>query len=806
MSEKYDISSREPSIQNMWRESGVYAFDANTEQPIYSIDTPPPTVSGKIHIGHIFSYTQAEVIARYKRMLGNTLFYPFGFDDNGLPTEKLVEKEIGKKSSQMVREEFNQECLRVTQEYREKFKVLRQSMWFSVDRDLSYSTISPETQRVSQLSFLKLLKKWKLYSKVAPTLRCPECQTAIAQAEVERKTMPGVFYDIAFSLESWEPITISTTRPELLGACVAVFVNPEDERYTDLVGQTVITPLGKAVKILADDKVDVAKGTGIVMCCSYGDETDMYWVKKYGLEEHIILDRSGNIINTGDTAVDGMYYKKARKIIVEWLKATNKILDAKDIQHDVGTHERCSTPIEILTVKQWFIKTLDLKTELIEAGDKIKWNPKHMKKRYTERVENLKWDRCISRQRYFGIPIPVRYSKKTGEAILPDEDQLPVNPITGAPKTLPANHTLDDIYPEMDVLDTRATSSLTPLINSWYFEHGEKNIADKIHPMDLRPQAHDIIRTRALYTIIMSLYHTWDIPFKSMMISGHVLAGKSEKISKSKDNAGATPEQLIAKYGADPIRYRACGGVLGKDITFDEKEIENWRRLVTKLWNAARFVNLNLADFSPTDQAPELQTIDRWIIEKSEEVGAKMSKHLNEFNVGWAVIEFEKFFWSDFCDNYLEIVKLKISNPERFENWEAQKKSSQYALYISMFNILKLIAPVVPHITEEIYQNNYRPFEQEISVHKLSYPKAEKKSDVTQELYVKELFELIDLIRKNKTEQGIKYGHESRELIITWTDELLEKIRSFESEIKSIARSENVSFTSGKSLSAILVL
>lgn len=795
MQDRYSILDREIELQKFWEDEWINTFDVNTDKPIYSIDTPPPTVSGKIHIGHIFSYTQAEVIARYKRMIWNVLFYPFWFDDNWLPTEKLVEHEIWKKGHELSREEFTVKCLETTEKYRDKFKKLWMSMWFSVDWNLSYSTISPEIQKVSQLSFLNLINKWVIYNKEAPTLWCPECQTAIAQAEVDKKELNSIFYDIEFNLEDWSPIIISTTRPELMPACVAVFVNLDDDRYNNLIWKKIISPLWTIVKIIWDDKVDIKKWSWVVMCCSYWDETDMYWVKKYSLDERIILDKSWKIVNTWDEELDGLYYKKARKTIIEKLSITGKVLNSKNIEHDVWTHERCGTPIEILTVKQWFINIINIKNELIEAWNTIIWNPPHMKKRYIEWVENLKWDWCISRQRYFWIPIPVWYSKKTWEIILPDSNQLPINPLKDYPAKLPNQHTYQDIYPELDVLDTWATSSLTPLINSGFFS--DSDLSNRILPMSLRPQAHDIIRTWTLYTIVMSHYHTGNIPFENLMISGHVLAPKWEKISKSKNNAWSSPEDLIKKHWADPIRYWACWGSLWKDIVFDENEIGKWKKLVTKIWNASRYAILNLWDFNPNEKCElsDLEDIDRWIIEKSLIIWAKMKKAFESFNVWIALIEFEKFFWNDFCDNYLEIIKWKIINPENFENWDKLKKSAQYALYISLFNILKLIAPVLPHISEEIYQNYFVQHNKEESIHKHKYPDTVEWDillNINEE--VTKLFTYISLIRKYKNENSIKYGLDSNELVVYCSASDKEYLYNFCNELKSISRSKNIQY------------
>ncbi|EKD25245.1 MAG: hypothetical protein ACD_80C00097G0007 [uncultured bacterium (gcode 4)] len=798
MANKYNHLESEAKRKGYWEENNIYAYDANSSKPVYSIDTPPPTVSWKIHIGHIFSYTQAEVIARFKRMSGCNVFYPFGFDDNGLPTERLVEKEIGKKWSEMPRKEFIAECLRVTKGYREQFKDLRKSVGVSADRSLEYSTISPLVQRISQRSFLDLLSKKTIYKKNFPALRCPECQTSVAQAEVEDKEFDSTFYDLQFTLEDGTPVIIATTRPELLPACVAVFVNPEDERYKNLIGKDIITPLGKKVKILADEKVGIEKGTGVVMCCTYGDETDMYRVQTYKLPDCIVLDTTGRLINTGDAELDGLTTRQGRKLIVEKLKAKGLVLKELPISHAVGCHERCGTPMEIIPTAQWFINVLDHKQKFLDNANSIKRYPEYMKKRYDERVENLKWDRCISRQRFYGIPIPVRYSKKTGEVILPDADQLPVDPINDRPKTLPEWHTIDDITPEMDVLDTRATSSLTPLINARRGEPDDRS--DKIFPMNLRPQAHDIIRTRAFYTIVKWEYHMNTIPRTDVMISGHVLASKWEKISKSKNNAGKEPGELIKDHSADAVRYRTCSASLGKNTAFEEGEIQNGKKLVTKLRNASNFVFMNLQDFDQKIALTEdkLCPIDIWVLAQANKTSQEMVKHLNNYEFGLARIEFEKFFRHDFCDNYLEIVKDKIYKAEKYPNWSAEKLSAQYTLYHTLFAIIKMIAPILPFITEELYQTYYSQVLGEKSVHTLAYPNndvfAIKQSLEPVYKNMDTVFQIIEKVRGYKTDSKLWLGTELKQITISWEKSVIDWLASFTNDLKSVTRSNEIIF------------
>ncbi|MFN8671208.1 MAG: valine--tRNA ligase [Candidatus Sericytochromatia bacterium] len=797
MTTKYEPKESEPKWQKFWLENEVFKYKLDSDKPTYSIDTPPPTVSGRIHIGHIFSYTQAEVIARFKRMQGYNVFYPFGFDDNGLPTERLVEKEIGKKASDMPRKEFINTCLDITEKYRQEFKKLWQSVGISADWDLEYSTISEYSRKISQKSFLELYKKGFIIKKTAPALWDTEVQTSIAQAEIEDKEFDSFFHDLKFTLENGEDLVIATTRPELLPACTAVFVNPDDDRFKHLVGKNVTTPLGKTVKIMTDDKVAVDKGSGAVMCCTYGDETDLYWVKKYNLAETIIISPEGKIKNSPIEEMNGLYVNKARVLIVEKLKEMGAILNSKPIVHTVKVYERTGRPIEIIPVAQWFIKTLEMKEQLLENAEKINWYPEYMKKRYTEWVEGLKWDWCISRQRFFGVSIPAWHSKKTGEIIFPDESQLPVDPVFDKPNTLPEGHTYEDIEPDFDVLDTWATSSVTPQLNAHWGE--DHPLAKTLIPMDLRPQAHDIIRTWALYTIIKSELHFNDIPWKNIMISGHVLFKKGEKISKSKAQKMMTPEEMIDKFSADAVRFWACRASLGKDVQLEENEIKNGIKLVTKLWNAVNFAFMNLTDYDMNTKlsADKLEMSDKWVLLRTQETALKMEEALNKFEFGTAMSEFEKYFWHDFCDFYLELVKDRIYKPEKYENGHNKKLSAQYALFVSLNSIIKLIAPYLPHITEELYQKYYKDLEKELSIHQTKFPTnlIEVPSNNT------DIFKGIDFVlqtvegvRKFKTDNKIRLGEEIADVKIKTNNADIELIKNFADDIQGISRSHKVSF------------
>lgn len=552
LDKKYNALEKEREIREYWKNKQIYKFNKDSKKPIYSIDTPPPTVNGKIHIGHIFSYSQTEMLSRYKRLRGYNIFYPFGFDDNGLPSERLVEKEQGKRADEIGREAFSKLCYETTDKYEAEFKELFDTMAVGTDWNNAYKTVSPETIKLSQLSFLDLVKKGKCYYKESPSLWCNECLTSFAQAELETKTKDSTFNHIYFTVEeTGEKFKIATTRPELLPAIVAVFVNPEDEKNAHLVGKNARIPLiNEIVPILSDEKVDMQKGSGIVMCCTFGDQTDIEWFRKYNLPLKNILTKDGKIIEEVEK-YGGMYISKARKQIVEDLDALGVLDKVEEISHEVQVHERCGKPVEYSVVKQWFINIVDEKEKFIELGNKINWYPKHMQNRYNEWVENVMWDWGISRQRYFGVPFPVWYEKETGKPVFAKEEQLPVNPLIDKP----LGYEDVELIPETDVMDTWATSSITPMINMKYGQ--KENLEKELLPMSVRTNASDIIRTWDFYTIVKSYYHFNEIPWKNIMISGFVMAGKGEKISKSKGNSKQDPVEMLKTVPADYIRYWA---------------------------------------------------------------------------------------------------------------------------------------------------------------------------------------------------------------------------------------------------------
>ncbi|MBQ7810625.1 MAG: valine--tRNA ligase [Clostridia bacterium] len=790
MDKKYDFSAKEQELKSFWQENEIYKFGGGREKKIFSIDTPPPTVSGKLHIGHIFSYTQAEMIARFKRMQGFDVFYPFGFDDNGLPTERLVEKDEGIRASDLPRSEFREKCIDTIGKYESEFKALWQRLGFSVDWDLQYQTISDLSQRISQKSFLELAKSGKAYMKESPVLWCPECRTSIAQAELETKDTDTTFNYLLFKTELGD-LEIATTRPELLAGCVSIFVHPEDERFTDYIGKTATVPLYNfEIPIMAEETVDMEKGTGAVMCATYGDTADTEWCLKHNLSYKQIIMPDGRI-NADIEFIGGMKAEKARNEIIRLLDEKGKLIKQEAITHSVAIHERCGHTVELIPSKQWYIDILTHKDEYLKAADEINWHPAYMKNRYTLWVKNLKWDWCISRQRYFGVPFPLWYCKDCGKPIFADESQLPINPMESKPLHS-CSCGCSEFIPETAVFDTWATSSVTPLINAHY---GEKDdISEKILPMGMRCQAHEIIRTWAFYTIVKSLYHTGKLPWKDIMISGFVLAKPGEKISKSKNNSSNSPTTLIETHSADAIRYWAANSKLGTDTYFAEEDLKISKRFINKLYNASKFAIMQLDGFEKSESFDKeaLLPIDRWILERVNETTLKAQKLLEDYEIGQARHEIDNLFWKDFCDYYIEIAKERLYQPEK--HGKENQLSGQIALYHSLLGVLKLYAIYTPFVTEYIYQDFFRAKEKELSIHQTNWS-----AETPEQLYIdfgEHIKQEISEVRKYKTENQMSMKDSIPELRINTPEEFREFYEKTEMDLKACTSAETIIFQS----------
>ncbi|MFC1686823.1 valine--tRNA ligase, partial [Nanoarchaeota archaeon] len=684
LSKRYDPKEAEVRLQKFWEKNKIYAFDSKSKKKTYSIDTPPPTVSGKMHIGHSFSYSQQDFIARFHRMKNN-VFYPFGTDNNGLPTEKLIEKIKKVKSKSMSREDFIKLCNNALKEITPDFIEDWKKLGISCDYDIYYSTINDNSRRLSQKYFLDLYKKGLIYIKDFPTLWDTRFQTPVAQAELEDKEKDSLFSTLKFKVGS-KNLPIATTRPELLGACGAVFVNPNDKRYKTLVGKKAKVPLfNQEVPIIEDESAEIDKGTGILMVCSYGDKYDVDAFNRHKLKPNIVITKDGKL-NIGKYT--GMTIEEGRKKILEELDKAGLIIEQKPIKHTVNVFEKSGKEIEFLPAEQYFIKILDKKKKLIAQGKKIDWNPKFMFKRYKNWVEGLDWDWIISRERHFGVSIPL-WKCECGEIILANEKELPINPIEVKKKCSKCGKIAKG---EEKVLDTWATSSLTPQIAS-------DLIDEKIKiPFSLRPQAHDIIRTWAFYTIVRSLYHEDKIPWENIMISGFVTL-KGEKMSKSKGNVIA-PQEVMNKYCADALRFWAAGSKLGEDLDYQEKDLVTGQKFVNKLWNASKFSLMHLKDYKKSS-SKVTEVFDKWLLSKLNKLIEESTESFEKYEYSKTKSEVENFFWHTFCDYYLEISKDRLYNPDK--RGIASKKSGQKVVYTTILSILKMMAPIMPHITEEIY-------------------------------------------------------------------------------------------------------
>ncbi len=775
----YEAEEVETRWEKTWRESGTYHYDpSRPREETFVVDTPPPTASGSLHVGHVFSYTHADVITRYKRMRGMNIFYPMGWDDNGLPTERRVQnyfhvrcdphepyiegleleeassKQRKKPARMISRRNFIEICYGLVNEDEEYYRQLWRRLGLSVDWRQEYQTIDDHCREVAQFSFLDLHEKGHVYTSEAPTMWDVDFQCAVAQAEVEDRPTPGAYHHIEFGVEaSDERFTIATTRPELLAACVGVTAHPDDERYQGLFGKNAVTPLFRVpVPIFPSELADPEKGTGILMVCTFGDAVDVQWWREEDLALRQIVGPSGRLgevdfdsdeFKSLEPAEASRYYaeiagknvKQARKRVVELLQepegsATGKGAplqkDPEAIEHPVKFYEKGDRPLEFLPTRQWFARLLDKKDALLAKGAEVKWHPPHMETRYRDWTENLNLDWCLSRQRYFGVPIPVWYPLDDDgqplyeQAMVAERDQLPVDPMLDTPKGYdeaqrdqPGGFT-----GEADIFDTWFTSSLTPQISSHWGRDAERHA--KLFPADCRPQAHEIIRTWAFYTIAKAMLHEDKVPWHNVMISGWILDPDRKKMSKSKGNV-MTPIPLLEKYTADAGRYWAASARLGTDTAFDEQVWKIGKRLVTKLYNAGKFVLAQPGEVHPIEAE-----LDRAFVAKLHELVDQVTRSFESWNYAHALQETESFFWTHFTDTYLELAKPRARRYEDGARGEeaALSGSAVASLRMGLNVLLRLFAPVMPYITEEIWSWAFAEETGEASIHRAPWPSA----------------------------------------------------------------------------------
>ncbi|MBD3310746.1 valine--tRNA ligase [Candidatus Woesearchaeota archaeon] len=793
MPKRYDAEKEEPRIQKFWEDEKIFAFDKDSDTEVYSIDTPPPTVSGKMHLGHAFSYAQQDFVARYKRMRGFNVFYPFGTDDNGLPTKLLIEKTKNVKAADIDRKEFVKLCLETLEkELRPAYMADWKRIGTSCDFSIFYTTINEHCQRISQRSFIDLLEKGREYRAEAPAMFCPKCQTAISQVETEDAELSSFFNDVVFKADG-EDLVIATTRPELLPACVGIFYHPDDKRYQHLKGKKAKVPLFDfEVPIMEDEKADPEKGTGIVMCCTFGDATDAEWQKAHQLPIKKAITNDGKMTGLAGK-YEGMSIETARKMMIEDMKDQRLLLSQEPIRHAVNVHERCGTPIEFIHSKQWFIKYLDLKKDMKRWGKELNWFPEHMKNRYDNWVEGLQWDWCISRQLPFGIPFPVWYCKKCDNVIVAREDDLPVDPTVDKP---PVDKCPEcggiEFEGEIDILNTWATSSLTPTIAKDLLKGTKAYTRLKDKPMNLRPQAHDIITFWLFNTVVKSQLH-WNMnPWHDCMISGWALDPKGKKMSKSKGNV-IEPQEMIKKYNADALRFWAAGSKLGEDLPFQEKDLVTAQKFMTKLWNASRFAFMHLEDYRSA-KPKKLEIMDRWLLAKLNRLIKASTESFDRYEYSRTKMDTEIFFWQVFCDNYLEIVKDRLYNPDK--RGKEARLSGQYALYQTLLTILKLMAPFTSFITEAIYQGYFSKMEGMKSIHLSSWPEnLKERDDEKAEKAGDDAVAIIAATRRFKSDADKPLNTPIKKLTIECKDQ--KALEEALDEIKGATKAEAIEFGKG---------
>ena len=814
--EKPTLDNLEPTLIEKWEASGVYAFDRTASRDqVFAIDTPPPTVSGSLHMGHVFSYTHTDTVARFWRMRGKSVFYPMGWDDNGLPTERRVQNYFGVSCDPNVaydpkftppfrgdvpkdhravaisRPNFIELCVELTHQDEKIFEDLFRRLGLSVDWSLLYTTISDYARRTSQAAFIRNLSRGEAYAQEAPTLWDVDFGTAVAQAELEDRERPGAYHSINFArTDGSGNVTIATTRPELIPACVALVAHPDDPRYQPLFGKTVRTPLFDVeVPVVAHELAQIDKGTGIAMICTFGDLTDVIWWRELNLPTRAVISRDGRIVadmpewitsaagTANYTALAGKGVKQAQTAIVEMLRQSGDMNgEPEPITHPVKFFEKGDRPLEIVTSRQWYIRNGGrdemLRASLLKRGDELAWHPDFMQHRYTNWVGGLNGDWLISRQRYFGVPIPLWYPlTAAGEPdfnnpIIPSESQLPIDPSSDVPAgfTEAQRGVAGGFMGEPDVMDTWATSSLTPQIAGRWID--DEKLFNNIFPMDVRPQAHDIIRTWLFATTVRSHFEHNIAPWKNAALSGWILDPDRKKMSKSKGNV-VTPIDLFEQYGSDAVRYWAASARPGVDTAFSEDQMKVGRKLATKLLNVTKFV-LGFGEANSSTKPTE--AVDIAMLARLASVVDEATTAFETYDYARALEKSESFFWW-FCDDYVELVKTRAYSEG------AGSDSARAALQRALSTLQRLFAPHIPFATEEVWS-----WWQSGSIHRAPWP---TRTDLlggataveSTEALLDAVCNVLAVIRRTKTEAKVSQRAEVEHVLVNATEKQISLLK-----------------------------
>ena len=833
---KPSLDGLEEAWSRRWDDDGTYRFDRSKRRDqIYSIDTPPPTVSGRLHVGHVFSYTHTDTVARFQRMRGREVFYPMGWDDNGLPTERRVQNYYGVRCDPtlaydpvfeppsapldppraIARRNFVELCERLVVEDEAQFEALWRRLGLSVDWTLTYTTIGKTSQRISQRAFLRMLARGEAYQAEAPTLWDVDFRTAVAQAELEDRELPGAYYAVRFPRPDGAPVVIETTRPELIPACVALVAHPEDDRYRALVGSAVRTPLFDVeVPVVAHPLADPEKGSGIAMICTFGDLTDVTWWRELRLPARPIVDWDGRIrpeppeevsADGGRAAyaeLAGKPVVAARRRVVELLGDAGALVgEPKPITHAVKFYERGERPLEIVTTRQWYIRNggrePSLRAELLARGRQLRWHPEYMRARYEAWVEGLNGDWLISRQRFFGVPFPVWYRLDAdggpdyGRPLLAAEDRLPVDPSSDVPDGYQPEHRGQPggFMGDPDVMDTWATSSLTPQIVCQWEE--DPDLFARTYPMDLRPQAHDIIRTWLFSSVVRAHLEFGALPWSDAAISGWVLDPDRKKMSKSKGNV-VTPMGLLEEYGSDAVRYWAARGRPGADTAFDDGQMKIGRRLAIKILNASKFA-LGVAgdERDAADRGEVTAPLDQALLAGLADVVADATAAFERYDYSRALEQTERFFWA-FCDDYVELVKQRAYGTAG----EPGARSARAALLTALDTLLRLFAPHLPFVTEEVWS-----WWRHGSVHRSAWPDAEalhRRAGRGDPAVFAMASEVLGAVRKHKTERQRSLRVEAERVVVHDTPARLALLQPALDDVREAARARAVDVVEGE--------